>query len=77
MGDWTHMGVQNFLHELKDEGPIMVKHVSGDENEAEIFTKNTAAPVFKRNIPKVLDLTSTWKKAILNLKLEKVLEQRY
>ena len=30
----------------------MVKHVSGDENEADIFTKNTAAPVFNRHIPK-------------------------
>ena len=31
---------------------MMVKHVSGDENEADIFTKNTAASVFNGWIPK-------------------------
>jgi len=48
-----HLDVQNhFLPELKDEGLIVVKHVTGDENKADIFTKNTAAPVFNRHIPK-------------------------
>ena len=46
------MDVRNhFLHELKDEGLIVVKHVPGDENEADIFTKNTTASVFNKHIP--------------------------
>jgi len=52
-GQTHHMDVRNhFLCELKDEGLIAVKHVSGDENEADIFTKNSVAPVFNRHIPK-------------------------
>ena len=51
-GRTRHVDVRNhFLREVKDEGLIMVKHVSGDENEADIFTKNTAAPVFNRHVP--------------------------
>ena len=51
------MDVRNhFLRELKDEGLIMLKHISGDENEADIFTKNTAASVFSRHIPKFVGL---------------------
>ena len=46
----------HFLHELKDEGLIVVKHVSGDDNEEDIFTKNTAAPVFNRHIPKFVGI---------------------
>ena len=47
------MDVRNhFLCELTDEGLIVVRHVPGDDNEADIFTKNTAAPVFSRH-PKV------------------------
>jgi hypothetical protein len=50
-GRTRHVDVRNhFLRELKDEGPIVVKHVPGDDNEAEIFTKNTAVPVFNKHI---------------------------
>ena len=50
-GQTHHVDVRNhFLRELKDEGLIMVKHISGDENEADIFTKNTSA--LNRHIPK-------------------------
>jgi len=42
----------HFLHELKDEGLIVVKHVPGGVNEADIFTKNTAVSAFNRHIPK-------------------------
>lgn len=38
-----------FLHELKDEGMIMVRHVSRYANKADIFMKNTAASVFNRH----------------------------
>lgn len=46
----------HFLCELKDEGLIVVKHVSRDDNEADIFTKNTGAPVFNRHIPKIIGI---------------------
>ena len=62
--------------ELKDEGLIVMKHV-GDEKEADIFTKNTAAPVFNRHIPKFVGVKSTRKNAILNLELGKVLEHSF
>ncbi len=52
-----HVDVRNhFLHELKDEGLIVVKHVPGDENEADIFTKNTTASVFNKHIPKFVGI---------------------
>ena len=51
-GQTRHVDVQNFfLHELKDEGLLMIKHIPGEENDADIFTKNTAAQVFERHIP--------------------------
>ena len=47
------MDVRNFfLHELKDEGRLMINHIPGDENDADIFTKNTAAWVFDKHMPK-------------------------
>jgi hypothetical protein len=56
-GRTRHVDVRNhFLRELKDEGLIIVKHIPGDENEADIFTKNTAAPVFNRHIPKFVGI---------------------
>ena len=48
---WNH-----FLRELTDEGLIVVKHVPGGENEADIFTKNTTAPVFNKHIPKFVGI---------------------
>ncbi len=41
-----------FLCELKDKGIIAVKHVSGDKNEVDIFTKNTSRPVYEKHICK-------------------------
>ena len=37
--------------ELKDRGLIVIRHISGDDNDADIFTKNTSAAVFERHIP--------------------------
>ena len=74
-GQTRHVDVRNhFLRELKDDGLIMVKHISGDENEADIFTKNTAVPVFNDISLSLLVLTSTWKRATLNLELGRALE---
>ena len=54
-GRTRHVDVRNhFLRELKDEGLIVVKWIPGEENEADIFTKNTAAPIFERHIPKLV-----------------------
>jgi hypothetical protein len=56
-GRTRHVDVRNyFMRELKDEGLIVVKHVPGDKNEADIFTKNTAAPVFNKHIPKFVGI---------------------
>ena len=30
----------------------MIKHIPGEENDADIFTKNAAAQVFERHVPK-------------------------
>ena len=47
------MDVKNFfLCELKDEGLLVINHVPGDENDADIFKKNTAAQVFDKHVPK-------------------------
>ena len=50
-GRTRHVDVRNyFLRELKDEGVLSIKHVSGEDNEADIFTKNTSGPVFEKHI---------------------------
>ena len=52
-GRTRHVDVRNyFLRELKDEGVLSIKHVSGEDNEADIFTKNTSGPVFEKHIRK-------------------------
>ena len=58
VGEQTHhVDVRNhFLHELKDEGLIVVKHVPGDENEEDIFTKNTTASVLNKHMPKFVGI---------------------
>ena len=51
MGGRTwHVDVRNyFLCELRDT--IRVSHIPGDENDADIFTKNTETRVFEKHIP--------------------------
>ena len=52
-GRMRHINVKNyFLHEVKDQGILVVKHIAGDSNDADIFTKNTTTGVFERNFPK-------------------------
>ena len=46
-----HVDVRNFfLRELKDEGLLVIEYVSGNENDVDIFTKNTSAPVFNKHV---------------------------
>jgi hypothetical protein len=38
-GRTVHMDVrQHYLRELKDEGLLVIKHLPGEENNADIFT---------------------------------------
>jgi hypothetical protein len=52
-GHTHHVDVcMHFLREMKDQGLLQMKHLPGDDNPADIFTKNTSAAVFKRHLPK-------------------------
>ncbi len=45
------MDVRNyFLCELKDQDLIVVKHIPGDSNDVDIFTKNVTAAIFNCHI---------------------------
>jgi hypothetical protein len=39
-----------FLQELKDQGMLVIRHIPGDNNDADIFTKNTTATVFNKHV---------------------------
>ena len=47
-----HVDVRNyFLHELEDQGLLVIKHITGKINDADIFTKNVTSAVLNRHIP--------------------------
>ena len=48
---WRIIGANHFLRDLKDEGLLVVKHVPGVENDADIFTKNVTGPIFQTHLP--------------------------
>lgn len=51
-GRTRHVEVkQHFLRELKEDGLLNVRWKKGDDNVADIFTKNTTNPVFQRHLP--------------------------
>ena len=51
-GRTRHVDVRNhFLRELKDQGLLLVQHIPGDQNDADIFTKNVPAALFNAHIP--------------------------
>ena len=51
-GRTQHVDVrEHFLHELKEDGLLLIKWIDGDDNDADIFTKNTSAAVFNRHFP--------------------------
>ena len=51
-GRTRHVDVRNyFLRELKDQGILVIRHVSGEENDADIFTKNVTAAIHEKHIP--------------------------
>ena len=51
-GRMRHVDVCNyFLRKLKDQGLLVIRHIAGESNDADIFTKNVTSAVFKRQIP--------------------------
>ena len=51
-GRTRHVDVRNyFLRELKDQGLLVIRHISGESNDADIFTKNVTSAIFDRHIP--------------------------
>jgi hypothetical protein len=52
-GCTRHVDVQMyFLRELKDVGLLIIRHISGNDNDVDIFTKNTTAAVFNKQVVK-------------------------
>jgi len=46
-----HVDVSNyFLHKLKDQGLLVITHIAGDDNGANILTKNVMSAVFNRHV---------------------------
>jgi hypothetical protein len=51
-GRTRHVNVRNyFLCELKDQGLIVIRHIAGESNDADIFTKNVTSAVFDKHVP--------------------------
>ena len=51
-GRTCHVDVQNyFLRELKDQGLLVIKHIVGGKNDADIFTKNVTPAIFNMHVP--------------------------
>jgi hypothetical protein len=40
-----------FLQELKDQGLLVIKHIAGEQNNADIFTKNVMSAIFDKHVP--------------------------
>ena len=56
-GRTWHVDVRNhFLRELKDTGIIVVRHVPGDNNDADVFTKNVTRAVFDKLVPRLVSM---------------------
>ena len=56
-GCTRHVDVRNFfLHELKDEGLLVIKHVPGDDDDMDIFVKNSPAQVFNKHVSKFVGM---------------------
>ena len=50
-GRTRHVNVREwFLRDLKEEGVVEVKWISGDNNSADLFTKNLQGPLFEKHV---------------------------
>ena len=46
------MDVYNYvLHKLKDQSLLVITHIPGNKNDADIFTKNLMSAIFNHHIP--------------------------
>ncbi len=51
-GRTCHVDVRNyFLCKLKDEGLLVIQHIAGELNDADIFTMNVTSAIFDRHMP--------------------------
>ena len=51
-GRMCHVDVCNyFLCKLKDQGLLVIRHIAGESNDSNIFTKNVTSVVFNSHIP--------------------------
>jgi len=67
-GRTRHVDIRNsFLRELKDQGMLVIKHIPGDSNDANIFTKNVMSAIFNRHIPSQWGAMSTYHKPELQV----------
>ena len=56
-GRTWHVDLWNYiLCELKNQGLLIIKHFAGDDNDADIFTKNVMSAVFNRQVPLYMGL---------------------
>jgi hypothetical protein len=51
-GRTQHVDVKFFfLRELKEQGLLVIGHMPGDVNDADIFTKNVTASIIEKHLP--------------------------
>lgn len=41
----------DFLHELKDQGLFIIRHISGDSFDADVFMKSMMSDMFNHRLP--------------------------
>ena len=47
-----HVDVRNyFLCKLNDQGLLVIRHIAGESNNADIFTKNVTSAIFDMHVP--------------------------
>ena len=50
-GRTRHIDLCNyFLQELKDQELLVIKHIVGEKNDADIFTKNMTSAIFNKHV---------------------------
>jgi hypothetical protein len=78
-GRTRHMDVRNYyMRELKEEGLLVVRHISGEDNDTDIFTKNTSVSTFLKHIPVNVGKTwMRWNRTIPKSQDGRVLEFKY
>ena len=51
-GRMHHVDVRNyFFQELMDQGLLVIRHIAGEQSNADIFTKNVTSAIFDRHVP--------------------------